>query len=113
MLHLDRNGDEAPARTRGNRGTHDLALETQLFGHIDIAQLWNVEHMPVDRKLIVGEVESQPILFLALEARETCFLAILAWMLELRLCPFPFHAPIVSKGLPQIGKRLFRSTLRG
>ena len=69
--------------------------------------------MPIDRKLIVGEVESQPILFLALKSRETCFLAILAWMLELRLCPFPFHAPIVSKGLPEIGKRLFRSTLRG
>jgi hypothetical protein len=45
--------------------------------------------------------------------RKARFLSIPALMLELGLRPLFLHTPIVGKGLPQIGKGLFRSTLRG
>src|SRR5258708_35223108 len=70
MLPVDRNGDEPPARAIGNRCAHDLALETQFLGHVDIAQLRNMEGMPINRKFIVGQVEAQCVSFLTLEARK-------------------------------------------
>ena len=39
MLHLDRDGDEPPARTIGNSCTRDFARKAQFLGHVDIAQL--------------------------------------------------------------------------
>src|SRR5712691_11687775 len=112
MLHLDRDGNEPPACTIGNNRAHDLAMETQFLGHVDLAQLWDVEGMPIDRELIVRQIEAQSIPFLAFEVRKACFLSILAWMFELGLCPFSFHTPIVGKGLSKIGKRLLRGTFR-
>ena len=90
MLHFDRDGDEPPARAMGNGGAHDLATETRLVGHVDVAQLRDVECMPVNREFIVRQIEAQSISFLALEARKACFLPILAWMFKLGLRPFRF-----------------------
>src|SRR6266487_4774868 len=112
MLHFDRNGDEPPARTIGNSGAHDLALEAQFFGHVDVAQLWDAECMTVNRELIVCQVEAQSITLLAFEVRKARFLSVLARMFELGLCPFLFHTPVVGEGLPQIGKGLFWSAFR-
>ena len=58
MLHLDRNGDEPPARPIGNSCAHDCALETQFLGHVDIAQLRNMKRMPVNREFVVSQVEA-------------------------------------------------------
>src|SRR5258706_2488305 len=113
MLHLDCNGDEPPACTIEDGRTHDFVLKTQFLCHIDIAQLRNMKRMPVNGALVVSQVEAQSITLLALEMRKACFLSILAWMFELGLRPLFLHAPIVGEGLPQIGKCLFRSTLRG
>lgn len=63
-------------------------------------------------KLVVCQVEAQAIMLLALEMWEACFLSIFARMLEFGLRPFLFHAPIIGKGLLQIGKGLFRSAFR-
>src|SRR5438552_7182454 len=111
MLHLDRNGDEPPARTRGNRCAHDFALETQCLAHVDIAQLRDSQRMLMNGELVVGQVEAQSITLLAFKVRKSCFLSILAWMFELRLRPFLFHAPVVGKRLPKIAKCLFWSAL--
>src|SRR5712691_1338699 len=113
MLHLDRDRDEPPACVRGNGCTHDLARKAQYFGHVDIPKFGNMERMPINGELIIGKVEAQTISFLALKARKACFLPILAWVFELGLRPLLLHAPIVGEGLPQIGKRLFWSALRG
>src|SRR5579859_7742038 len=112
MLHLDRDGNEPPACAIGNSSAHDLAMETQFLGHVDLAQLWDVECMSIDRELIVRQIEAQSIPFLALEMWEACFLSILAWMFELGLRSFSFHPPVVGEGLPKIGKGLFWSTFR-
>src|SRR2546426_7048188 len=109
MLHFDCDRDEPPACTIGNRCTHDLALQTQFFAHVDLAQLWDVECMPVNRELIVCQVEAQSITLLAFEVRKARFLPILAWMFELGLCLILFHAPVVGEGLSQINKGLFWS----
>src|SRR6266446_2130440 len=109
MLHFDRNGDEPPACTIGNSCAQDLATETQFLGHVDITQLGNMQGMPINRKFIVGQVKAQFVLFLTLEARKARFLSILAWVFELGLGSFLFHAPVVGKGLSKIGKCLFWS----
>src|SRR5437667_8477135 len=68
--------------------------------------------MPINGELVVGQVEAQAIAFLALEVRKARFLSVLAWMFELGLGSFLFHAPVVGEGLPQIGKGLFGSAFR-
>src|SRR5579859_1523791 len=93
MLHFDRKGDKPPARAMGNSCAHDLALETPFLGHVDIAQLGNMEGMPINRKFIVGQVEAQFVSFLTLEARKARFLSILAWVFKLGLGSFLFHTP--------------------
>jgi len=113
MLHLDRNGDEPPTRTVENGRTHGFASKTHFLSHIDLAQLRDMQRMPVNREFVVGQVEAQSITLLALEMREARFLSIPAWMFELGLRPLFLHAPVVGEGLPQIGKGLFRSALRG
>src|SRR6266566_73389 len=99
MLNLYRDGDEPPARTIGNDCTHDLACKAKCFSHIDGSELGDTYRMPLDRKLIVGEVEAQPITLLAFEMWETALLTILAWMLELWKRPFLLHPPVIGKGL--------------
>src|SRR5207247_9369630 len=107
MLHLDRNGDEPPARTIGNHRAHDLAVKAEFFRHVDISQLGNTERMPIDRKFIIGQIEAQAISFLALKPWKAAFLPILAWVFELGKGPFLLPAPVVRKGLPQMAKLLF------
>src|SRR5437764_2536735 len=111
MLHLDRDGNEPPARTIRNDRTHDLALESERFGHIDRPKFGDSERLPIHRKFVVSKIEAQPVPFLAFEVRKTAFLSILARMLELWLGPFLFHAPVVGESLIQIGKRLFWSAV--
>src|SRR6266568_9374724 len=48
MLHLDRDGDEPPARLIGKSCAHDFALETQFLSHVDIAQLRDSQRMPMN-----------------------------------------------------------------
>jgi hypothetical protein len=113
MLHLDRNGDEPPVCTVENGRTQGFAGKTHVLTHIDLAQLRNMQGMPVNREFVVSQVEAQSITLFALEMREARFLSILAWVFEPGLRPLFFHAPKVGEGVPQIGKCLFRSTLRG
>src|SRR5260370_32811419 len=112
MLHLDRDGNEPPPCTRRNDSTHDLALESERFGHIDRPKLGDAYRLPIHSKFVVSKIEAQPVPFLAFEVRKTAFLSILAWMFELGQRSFLFHPPIVSKRLPQIGKLLFGSAFR-
>src|SRR6266480_4214823 len=65
--------------------------------------------MLVNRKFIIGKIETQAIPSLALEAREAAFLPILAWMFGSRKLLISLHAPIVGERLPKIGKFLFGS----
>src|SRR5258706_14907905 len=112
VLHLDRDGDEPPASAIGNSCTHDLATEAQFLGHVNVAQLGNMERMPVDRKLIIREIKAQSITLLALEPWKACFLPILTRMFEPGQVSLFFHTPIVVEGLPKMAKLLFRSALR-
>src|SRR3989442_2673452 len=99
MFHLYRDRDEPPACLIGNRGAYDLAVETQFLGHVDLAEFRNMEHVSINRELIIVEVEGESIPFLAFEMRKTCFLPILTRMFEFGLCAFFFHAPVVGEGL--------------
>src|SRR2546430_16774048 len=80
MFHLNRDGNEPPPCTRGNSSAHDLALEALFFGHVHVAQLRDVERMPINGELVVGKVEAQAISFFALKVRKARLLSILAWM---------------------------------
>src|SRR5712692_2094271 len=112
MLDLYRDGDEPPACTIGNDRAQDFALKAERFGHVDGSKLGDAYRMTIDREFIVGKIEAQSIPFLAFEMRETTFLTVLAWVLQLGKCPFLLHSPVVGKGLSQIAKLLLRCAFR-
>src|SRR5712692_7345067 len=100
MLDLYRDGDEPPACTRGNDGAHDLPLKSSCFGHIHRSKLGDAYRMTINRKFIVGKIETQSIPFLAFEAGEATLFAILTRMFELGERPVFFHPPVVVESLP-------------
>src|SRR2546421_2731562 len=109
VRYFYRDGDEPPACTRGNDGTHDLAMKAERFGHVDGSKLGDAYSTPINSKFIVGKIETQSVPFLAFQARKPALFTILTRMFEFRKCSFLLHAPVVVKGLPKMAKFLFWS----
>src|SRR5579862_4239037 len=51
------NGNKPVASVLGNRGRKDLPREPERFRHVDLAQLWDGQPLPIHPEFIVVEVK--------------------------------------------------------